>query len=189
MRQPKLLKPLKTATYPTQCVWVDTETEPEPIDDRETRHILVFGWACYRRVISDGEWSKPQWKRFTTASEFWEWCESKCRKRTALWCYAHNAAYDMTVLKAWTVLPYLGWELKAAVVDSPPFIAYWRKDTSTLRMLDTLNLWKVSLAKIGRSVGLEKLSHDLKWGDSEKDDTYGKRDVEIIMAACIQWWA
>ncbi len=189
MRQPKLLTPLKSAAYPTQCIWVDTETKPEPIDAQETRHILVFGWACYRRVIANGEWSKPQWVRFTTVSEFWDFCISKCRKKTVLWWFAHNAAYDATVLKTWTELPLRGWDLKAAVVDSPPFIAYWRRESLTIRMLDTLNIWKVSLAKIGESVGVMKLTHDLQWGDQEKDDTYGKCDVEIIMEASIKWWA
>jgi len=189
VRDPKLITPLKTASYPAQCIWVDTETRSEDIGNGESRHHLVFGWACYRRVIQHQKWSEPQWLRFTTVDEFWDFCISKCRKKTAMWMFAHNAAYDFTVLKSWTVLPLRGWELRAAVIDSPPFIAYWRRHSQTIRMLDTLNVWKVSLAKIGEKVGLPKLEHDLKWGDREKDDAYGKRDVEIIMVASLYWWA
>lgn len=188
MRQVRLLTPLKTASYPRQCIWLDTETRPEQVGPEETRHHLVFGWAAYRRLLPDDQWSKPQWKRFTTGPDFWDWCLSKSRKRTALWWYAHNAAYDATVLSAWTELPSRGWSLRAAVIDSPPFIAYWRHETKTLRMLDTLNLWKVSLAKIGESVGIPKLEHGLNWTGSEEDDRYCIRDVEIIMEASIRWW-
>jgi len=188
VRREHILKPLKSASYPTQCVWVDTETRPEPIADDAERHLLVFGWACYRRELSPERWSRPQWFRFTEASALWEWVESKTRDRTALWWYAHNAAYDATVLRAWEILPRSGWLLQAAVIDAPPFLAYWRKGKRSLRMLDTLNLWQIPLKLIGEKVGLEKLERPENWEGDAHEDRYCKRDVEIIMQACIQWW-
>ena len=108
MRAPRILTALRRATYPTQCVWIDTETRPEKIDATTERHILVFGWACYRRSLAPGRWSRPQWVRFTSAPALWKWIDAKIRPRSTLYWIAHNAAYDATVLKAWTELPERG---------------------------------------------------------------------------------
>lgn len=184
-----MLRRIHTATYPTHCIWYDTETKPEKVDDHEERHRLVFGWAAYCRYLGNDWWSRPKWHRFTTATAFWDWVESKVQKKTSLWVYAHNAAYDATVTECWTLLPQRGWLLSNAVIDAPPFIVYWRRNKSTLRMLDTLNLWLVPLKVIGEVVGLLKLEAPKEWTNSRDDDRYCKRDVEIIMKACIEWWA
>ena len=183
-----MLTPLKRASYPTQCVWLDAETFPRPGDDGEERHHLWFGWVCYRRQLAPDEWSRPKWHRFTTAKDCWDWIERRVRPRTALWWYAHNAAYDATVVEAWTELPRRGWEIARAVLDSPPFLVYWRRGTSTLRMFDTLNLWQVSLKRVGEKVGLEKLPMPDRSESQAMWDRYCKRDVEVIVEACIEWW-
>lgn len=188
MRAPRILTPLKRSEYPTQCVWVDAETRPERRDDTSERHILVFGWACYRRQLSPDRWTRPQWHRFTDAAELWTWIESRMRPRSTLHWIAHNAAYDATVVKTWTELPTRGWTLKAAVVDSPPFIVHWRRGDLGLRMWDTLNIWKSSLKRIGASLDLPKLDMPKQWTGVASDDRYCRRDVEIIMVVCLRWW-
>lgn len=188
MRRARFLEPLKRAAFPGQCIWVDTETHPEHISDVEERHLLTFGWAAFRRRLKDWKWSRPQWHRFETAVDFWDWAESKCRPHTATYWYAHQAAYDSTVLQTWTELPQRGWDMVGAVVDTPPFIVAWRRNGTTLRMLDTLNLWQVPLAVLGERVGLPKLERPEGWTGRESDDRYCTRDVEIIMEACLVWW-
>lgn len=188
MRREQILRPLKRASFPSQCVWVDTETDAIPGDDGEERHVLRFGWACYRRQLSAGEWSRRQWFRFETQAAFWNWLESKHRDKTALFWLAHNAAYDATVLGAWAELPQRGWELQTAVIDAPPFLAYWKNGKRSLKMLDTLNWWKVKLETIGEKVGLAKISMPSLDAPRKEWDRYCKRDVEVVMAACIRWW-
>lgn len=188
MRRGQFLARVKSATYPTHCIWYDTETTPEEVNENEERHRLHFGWACYRRYLDSDHWSRPQWRRFTTGHDFWHWVQTKTQRKASLWVYAHNAAYDATVTSCWRILPENGWSLSNAVIDSPPFIAYWRRNTSTLRMLDTLNLWKVPLRVVGEAIGLPKLDLPDSWEDSRESDRYCKRDVEIIMVALIQWW-
>ena len=188
MRRTQFIPRVKSATYPTRCIWYDTETTPEEVNENEQRHRLDFGWACYRRYLDGSHWSRPQWHRFTTGLDFWQWVETKSQRKSSLWLYAHNAAYDATVTECWHILPEAGWTLSNAVIDSPPFIAYWRRDTATIRMLDTLNLWKVPLHVIGKVVGLEKLDMPDSWDDVAAADRYCKRDIEIIMAALIEWW-
>ena len=188
MRRQRYLTAVKTATYPTRCIWYDTETTPEKVSEDEERHHLDFGWAAYRRNMGEAGWSRTEWFRFTDPEDFYTWVESKCKKKTVLWMFAHNAAYDATVTECWRILPERGWDLSNAVIDAPPFIAYWKRDSASLRMLDTLNYWRVPLKMIGDVIGLPKLDMPSDWKDRRTADRYCKRDIEIIMEALIGWW-
>lgn len=88
-----------------------------------------------------------------------------------------------------TLLPELGWECSRAMIEDPPNYFKWRKGDKSLKLLDTTNYWKVSLAKIGERIGLEKLDFPVDWDDVELGDTYCKRDVEILLLALQLWIA
>jgi hypothetical protein len=75
------------------------------------------------------------------------------------------------------------------VIDSPPVILSWRREGQTLRVLDTLNFWRQKLAVIGETVGLPKLAMPARSASPSTWDTYCRRDVEIIMEACLRWFA
>ncbi len=210
MRQPHFLKKNHRSAQPTHAIWVDTETHPEQYDVLETSQHLDFGWAAYRSRGRNGQWSKPQWLRFTTRREFWAWVESKTRPKRKLYLFAHNVSYDAPVLGAFTELPRYGWELDGAIIDGPPTILTWRhwsrflqwplefrgwrlrsplgRSTKTLVWLDTLNIWRMPLAAIGESLGLPKLTMPAENATAEEWNTYAKRDVQIIMEACVRWW-
>lgn len=168
---------------------MDTETKPEPHPEGGERHVLTFGWAKYRRRHRKRSWSEGEWLRFEDAATWWEWALSKSHGRTSLLVLAHNAAYDHTVLDAWRELPLRGWRLISAVYDSPPFLMTFKREGRTLRLWDTLNWWKTSLKSIGDKVGREKLERPEEWSDVGRDDEYCRRDVEILEAATLEWWA
>ena len=71
--------------------------------------------------------------------------------------FAHNWAFDAPVLNTFNVLFKDGWQLKNAVVDSPPIIIKYRKDKCTLKLLDTLNIFRMPLAELGDKTGYAKL--------------------------------
>lgn len=173
---------------PWECVWYDTETVPEPRGFDAIKHVLSFGWAAYRRRLDMDTWSQPTWIRFSTASEFWDWVESLLHGKARLYLFAHNAGFDLPVLNAFKLLPARGWQLKKAVIDCPPVILRWRRDKQTLLFLDTLNIWRMSLRELGKKVALDKLTMPAPDASREEWDTYGKRDTEIIMAACLGWF-
>ena len=187
-RRSHWLTPKHRAHTPVRVIWVDTETRPEPHPDGGERHILEFGWAKYRRRHRGGSWSEGEWLRFEDPKTWWDWALSKSHERTSLTVLAHNAAYDMTVAQAWTDLPLRGWRLTSAVYDSPPFLMTFRRGKRTLRLWDTLNLWRTSLKSIGERVGREKLERPDDWTDTGRDDKYCRRDVEILEAATLEWW-
>lgn len=173
---------------PWEAVWFDTETDPEQSGFDSIKHRLRFGWAAYRRRLSSGLWSAPTWIRFTTASELWSWIESLLHGKARLYTFNHNAGFDLPVVDAFHELPSRGWVLQKAVIDCPPLILKWRRGKQTIQCLDTLNIWRMSLKELAPKVGLEKLAMPAPDASAEEWDIYGKRDTEIIMAACLQWW-
>ena len=188
MRRAHYLKRNKGVEYPHNCIWFDTETDGYIENDRDTRQVLRFGYAAHRRRTIGDKWTKPEWRRFETVDVFWSWCVDHSRPRIRLDVFCHNAAFDIPVVDGFGWMRRNGWTLTKAVIDSPPVILAWRKDSVTIRVIDTLNIWRLPLAKIGEHVGLAKLEMPAKGASRAAWDRYGKRDVEVIMAACLQWF-
>lgn len=188
-RVPHYLKANKGSELPQLAAWVDTETRPRRLDSRTVEHRLWFGWCAVQRRIRGGEWSEPQWFRFTKPAEFWTKLLSYARPRSRLYVFAHNWAFDAPVVDTFRQLPARGWKLGHCVIESPPVIMAWRKDSTTVTMLDTLNWWRHSLALIGESVGAPKLPMPRANAGRDRWDTYCRNDVEVIRTAVHRWWS
>jgi hypothetical protein len=188
VRRARYLPPNKRVTCPTRAVWVDTETRSTEESPGINRHDLWFGWAAYGRRHRETQWSDPDWHRFTDPEGFWTWCVSHVPRATALYVFAHNAAYDMTVTRVWDILPDWGWDLTGAVLESPPFLTTWRKDRHVIKVVDTLNLWRKPLAVLGDVVGVPKLDMPDLEAPREDWDRYCRRDVTVLREMCLRWW-
>ena len=185
---PHYLKVNNSSEYPRHCIWFDTETYPVQIAPNTIKHVLKFGWACYRRRSRGHKWGKPQWYRFTTLEQFWLWVTENINKKECLTMFAHNGSFDLPVLDAFNYLQDDGWKLKSAVIDSPPIIFKMHKEGRSIKFIDTLNIWRMSLAAIGKSINLPKKDMPEGWDDEKLGDEYCMRDVEIIMQAVIEWF-
>jgi hypothetical protein len=183
------MRSIKSAAYPSNILVFDTETQENNLDDTTIEHELVFGWCAYIRKWGKEEWTKPEWRRFTSAIEFWEIVESFTRSKTRLYIYCHNANFDWQVVRMSTILPARNWVCTKAILADPPNFFAWRREDRSILLLDTTNYWKRSLADIGKRVGLEKLEMPSDWTDPETADRYCKRDVEILLVALRQWIA
>lgn len=188
MRHPHYLKATTTSEMPHEAIWVDTETKGIKQLDGSERHTLKFGYAAYSRTSRAGKWIAPQWIKFTTLEQFWEWAISRLHGKSKLYIFAHNWAFDAPVLDTFNVLPQEGFKLIGSVIQSPPVILRWRRAPHTIVMLDTLNIWRMPLKKLGESIGLPKLKMPPETASQDDWDTYARRDVEIIMQACFKWW-
>jgi len=188
VRRTHLLRPNASEEQPWECVWFDTETTQEQRGFDAVGHILSFGWAAYRRRLEGSTWSSPTWHRFTTASSLWTWLEGLLHGKACLYQFCHNAGFDLPVVDAFHELPGRGWKLLKAVIDCPPVILQWRRGKQTIRQLDTLNIWRQSLDTIGKQLGLPKLPMPGREADTAEWDIYCRRDVEVIMAACLEWF-
>ncbi len=188
MRRAHKLRPNKGCETVHDAIWMDTETKPIIMPDGAERHQLMFGFAAFARSVRAQEWTAPLWAHFISPDEYWDWVEARLHGKTRLYIFAHNWGFDAPVVDTFNILPARGWTLKGAVIQSPPVILRWRRGHQSIQMVDTLNIWRMPLAKIGESIGLPKLTMPEYTDTDEAWHRYGKRDVEIIMAACQHWW-
>ena len=187
-RRPHILSHNKGCEYPRDVVVVDTETVEVDLGDGLTGHKLAFGWAFYARRVRGDEWTGEAWFRFDTPSAFWTWVARRCRKRGRLVLYAHNVEFDGQVLDCFGEMHRRRWRVVTACLEGPPTIIKWRRGNRSIQFLDTLNLWRVPLAEIGKKVGLAKLDMPADWSDREAADAYCRRDVEVVWKALLEWW-
>jgi len=188
MRKPHTLTKIKKTATPQSVIWFDTETKNVRLDDKTVTNKLDYGWACYKTKSKSGAWSKGRWCRFTTPSQFYTFIESVCRPKTKTIIYCHNTNFDLPIIKLFTSLPRRGWTLNKAIIEAPPTIIEYSKKDVVIEYQDTLNIFAVPLAKIGENVGLQKLNMPDDDQPQSVKDIYCKRDVDIIMLACINWW-
>ena len=209
MRPPHFIKPNHRTALPSSCIWVDTETQAVPQPDGSEHHVLSFGWAVHRRRIKGLRWSPPEWFRFDTRQEFWDWALAKTSKGKRTYIFAHNWGFDAPVLGAFSVLPARGWQPYKAILDGPPVWIPFRlpepvphvwtrvvdrmkkkrrpKVQRSLVLMDTLNIWRMPLERVGSSIGLPKLKMPSPDASQTVWDLYGLRDVEIIERAVLEW--
>ena len=187
MRKPHFIKANHTTTTATHCIFYDTETKPLELSPGVEQAVLNFGWAAYIRKRGSSDWAEPEWKRFETEGSFWQWVKRKAKKGRKIYVFAHNQAFDMTVVKAITTLTKSGWRLKKAIIEGPPTIINFYKDSRTISFLCTLNYFRMPLKTLGDHIGKGKFIMP-ELSDNEKAwDTYCRQDVTIIMEAVTHW--
>lgn len=175
---------------PKIAIWFNTVAEykkRERLGDTLYHHLKV-GYACYMRNHRDDEWTNEDWLRFTTRAEFWQWVNTKVQPKSRLYLFCHNTSFDLPVLDIFHEVPKLGFRLRGAIIEAPPTILKFRRGTSTIVVLDTLNIWRMPLAQLGKEIGNVKyeMPDDNELGIDW--DTYGRKDVEIIRDSCISWF-
>lgn len=186
-RFPHILKGNRSNERPSNCLWFDTETKHTIGPDKKQYHYLWFGWSVFQRRIQGNDWSAPDYRRFVDITDFWDYVESLTRDKTRLYLFAHNGAFDLPVMHAFTELPERGFDLTSAVADAPPLILTWKRGNRTIRFVDTLNIWRLPLTAIGESIGIPKMDMPSPQASSSEWDSYARRDVEVIRVAVLRW--
>lgn len=180
---------------PSKCLFFDTETLDESIDDESKALRLRLGCAVFHSRTPRHVWSKGEWYNFTAAEVegFWDWVCSKVTPSKRLYMFAHNLVFDMTTSGAIEQLRKRGYKLEKAIVDDPPSIFHFtmrkrklrkdkqgRKRTKTIVMLDTFNYFHVSVAELGDSIGIPKMTMPPFEAPDSVWYPYCQRDVEVI---------
>lgn len=177
----------KRLEMPRNFIFYDTETSQTLQEDGSKKHYLKLGVACFLRLPFGRNKQLEEWLHFTDTDSFWSWVESKFSSKTRIYLIAHNQQFDAPVVNLFEELPKRGWVLDYNVIDSNLFIMRFRKETTSLVALDTLNWFKFSLKKLAEYVGLKKLEIDFKTCSDKELDVYSTNDVAILKDTMLKW--
>lgn len=197
----------KSCASPGAVIVVDTETLPYPLgeEDDGDAHRFRLGCATYWRM-EKGEQVRRTEIDFTDSYIFWNWLSSKLHPRIPTWLFTHNLGFDLTVLGFWermesgeyTIYPEnehdsemddsynVSWKREGLFVDDdPPTIVICHRDTGeSLKCVDTLNYWRVSLSAMGTAAGVPKS----KMPEFEEDNgvwfPYCRQDT-LVLEKCV----
>lgn len=189
LRFAHIIKDNKATSYPQRFIFFDTETKEHKIDKDTTEHKLKLGVACYCRFRKAQEKPTLQYKIFYTPKAFWEFVESKHHAKSKLYLIAHNIAFDIKIVKGFYHLKRQGYKLQKFIDNVSTNIWDFKKGDKRLVCLDNMNYFKVSLANLGKSIGLEKMVMPLLKQDKSVWLKYCERDVNIMVEAWRLWRA
>lgn len=179
------VKPNETTRIPRHHIFLDTESTSERVTNGAIQRWRL-GVARYYRC-EKGRKPVSRYVDYMDTQKLWEDVSGSIRDnaRTILW--THNLQYDLRISRALEILPTLGWEIISHNFSPRNTWVIWRRGTSTLTMVDSLSVFPVPLATVGKTIGLGKLSLPDNDGSIEAWLTRCRRDVEILSTAVIKY--
>lgn len=176
----------KKTALPRNFIFVDTEGLCEPVGDVEFQY-LRLGVACSLQVRDGRDKHTERWLTFHKSRELWRWLDTIVRPKQKYYLYAHNWHYDFATLDGAANLAMDGWELKGWFINSNIFIMKYKKGEKKLLVLDSGNILKEKLAKIARTMDMEKGEVDFFDDDDDVIIPYCHEDVNILKEWIMRW--
>lgn len=174
---------------PEWIVFVDGESNIDPIHSDAAVHTFRLGWACLTHYTPDQGLHVHGWHQITDPVEFWNTVAPIAYENGQLYIVSHNIDYDTRVLHGFTILPGIGWPPDYIILaDSCHFFTF-KADKAKISLLDNMNYWQLSLADLGQEFGIPKMHVDFATCTDDELSTYCHRDVEILIKAWTYWLA
>jgi len=188
-RRAHILKPTKGSSIPTHIIVFDTETRSIQVDDNTVEARFAFGVYSYIRRLGNGQWSQSRTETFTDVDTFWNSVTGHCKKKRVVYVFAHNLGFDLTVTQALDWFQDNGWAIKRKLIPPGPLALTYEKDGCIITLIDSLNIFPMSLAAVGDFIGYPK--QEMPDGEPEGDDwvRYCENDVYVLTEALKAWWA
>lgn len=149
----------RRVSCPSNLLFFDTETKGEidPLNPNSAKHRLWFGMLIAFRYENQ-QMTRYIEKRFTTVEQFWSIVDGRIDPSRPLYMFALNLGFDLTIVDFWRYSEERGFRIEFAVLDDPPTAICFSYNDCRVYAVDTLNYWRVSLAKLAESVGMTKLT-------------------------------
>jgi hypothetical protein len=144
-------------------------------------------------IIERREWRKGKIHRFTkeirftSPDEFWDVLDANIGNKTCAYVFAHNLGFDAQVVSFDTIPVERGWTMVEYAHSHRLLFVTFRKGNRSIRMIDTLNYFQTSLAKLGEQFGYPKLRMPDDDASVEEWDTYCLNDCRVIRHAVNEW--
>lgn len=182
----KPISKLKELNYPLEIITFDTEStihhEDKSINEY---HSLRLGVAIYNKLDSECKTVYREVYYFRTSTEFWNYVETKTSRVRTLYIYAHNAKYDTLNVDVINELNRLEYEIPYPTINNA-FIISAKKNKKKIKIVDTFNYVKKSVASIGEKLGIKKLSVDFNNVEDKELFEYCENDTHIVEEFMLQ---
>lgn len=172
---------------PEMLLFVDTEADEQERPGRIALQTFKCGWACLARYEAHKGLSVVGWYQIKDVVDFWHVVSKVAVEHKCTYIVSHNIDYDARILRAFSVLPGIGWTPDYAILGESCRFFTFKSGKNTIALLDNLNYWRTSLAEIGQEFGIEKMAIDFKTAPRTELSRYCKRDVEILVKLWDYW--
>lgn len=161
---------------PSNILVVDTEAKFVRIQGKKYQAFRL-GYAIHL-MRKNGEWFQTGYELHSVV-DFWKLLDrfSYGNSKVRLYVFAHNMAYDYTILKLDTYLSSRKLEIKMRVIENAFIVR-----AGNLMLLSSTNYYKESLEELGKIFGLSKMDKpDFENTTDEVLMPYCVRDVEVLV--------
>lgn len=178
-RREKPIPRLKRNTFPKRFLFIDTETKAVDLLMNSQLQWFHLGVAIYVELDKQAAIHKRIVYRFFTIQQFLDILENLNKKRKRLIIVGHNIKFDIMVLDLPKRLSDLGHSHDYPIVNGKTFIWKVKTDKGSYLFMDTANYTGVSLAKMGKDLGIPKMTIDFDTCTNDELLEYCENDVII----------
>jgi len=173
---------------PDTILFFDTEAYIDDSSSYRQEHTYRLGAGSFCTYSPVDGLLEQQRKILPTALDLWAWVEILALKHSKLLLISHNIDYDARVAGAFRYLPQNGWTPGWCVMSPSCTVFGFVRGDQKLTLLDGLNLFPMSLADMGESVGIPKTDVDFAQVSTRELAEYCENDVQILVAAWKRWF-
>ena len=159
---------------PNNVLIVDTETKIMTDESGTQNQTFRLGYAIHLLRQKDG-WSERGFV-LNSVEDFWKLLDDFSYDKKKLYVFAHNMAFDYTILKLDSYISSRNLEITSRVIDSVFMIK-----AGNILFLSSTNYYRQSLKELGLIFGLSKMeSPDFSNVSDEKLLPYCIRDTQVL---------
>lgn len=150
------------------------------LDNGDIEQTFKIGVAVYR--YTNGVRKKPieSWIETDVSYDLCDFIVSKCNDKEKLYIVSANIWFDFRVSCMTDYLKKHKWRNKMLVVNGMTIILSFKKDKKHIVFINFQNYFRVSVAAMGKIIGLPKLDVDFDSVSKKELFIYCRRDTEII---------
>ncbi len=186
MRKFHQLAPNHSREKPRRFVFLDTESVITEVGhDRE--HRLKLGVARYVRIDENKHAREDNELVFRSVDELWDWVVARVPRRTKLYLVAHNWSFDWLIIDGHRQLEARGYKLLHFYQKSMVTMLTYRGEDRTIKVIDDMNLFPMSLRALGANIGTDKGIVNFDSVSDEELVAYCRQDVQVMIDAWQSW--
>lgn len=176
---PALKRP-KRVSLPKNLIFLDTEADNISQSDDELD--FKFRMACLIFVELDDKLNQVRRNVYFCDEliDFYLTLDDLVRDYQTVYVFGHNLGFDLRILGAFRELSKLGFKGQAPIINHRIFMWNVKRNHQTIHFIDTANFAVISVAQIGKDIGLPKLEVDFNTVSDVDLHTYCQRDCEIL---------